>query len=140
MGFHEHKGKRRIMRENKARIEIDTTEFELDGFQSRIESFCHNSRITKKGTADAQLVFEELVKNNIAEFIEHNDDRGLPIVFLIEHYGIFGDVEITITYGGDRYDPIYEGDELSALVIKKIASDIKYSYDGENKLMVVIGR
>ncbi len=112
--------------------------FDHNEYNEKIGAFCEKSCITDAVRKKIELAFEELVCNNIAVFIEHNDDRGLPISVMIEHYGVDDATEMTITYGGDRYDPVYEGDELSSVIAKKIFGSVKYRYDDGNVLVVVI--
>ena len=45
---------------------------------------------------------------------------------------------MSIRYGGDRFDPLEEGDELSSRLIRGIASETKYVYDAGNSLLIVI--
>jgi len=124
------------MDNNNLTLTIYSSCFELDEFNEKIGEFCEVSNVPPTAKRNIELVMEELVRNNIAEFIAHNNDMGLPITVNIEHIGISPDTDMTVIYGGERYDPIYDGDELSAMVIKKLASVIKYSFDDGNRLVL----
>ena len=82
------------------------------------------------------LAFEELVKNNILQFVEHNDDEGLPVTVTVEKYGLFASPQMTITYGGDKYDPVSEGDELSSLISRKLLKTVKHTFSDKNTITV----
>ena len=112
------------------------SDFDQDEYNEKLSEFAGLSEIGEVGARNMELAFEELIKNNIAVFIQHNDDRGLPIEVSVEHVGTVSEVEMTITYGGERYDPIYDGDELSALMAKKLFKSIKYHYDDINRIVI----
>lgn len=38
---------------------------------------------------------------------------------------------MAITYGGDKYDPLADGDELSMRIVKKLAASFGHSYPGK---------
>ena len=122
------------MNRNKLNMQVYMTCFDQNEYNAKIAEFCRESSIDDTVKRNIELAFEELVKNNIAEFIAHNDDRGLPIEVTVEHYGTDSNAEMTIIYGGSRYDPVYDGDELSALLARKLFSSIKYSYNSLNRL------
>lgn len=124
------------MNRNVLQMQIYSCDFDQDKFNAKIAKFCSISHIDSETQGILELALEELVKNNIAAFIEHNDGRGLPIDIIVEHYGIYDGAEMIIRYGGDRYDPIYDGDELSAQLAKKLFGTIKYAYDGTNCVTV----
>ena len=39
-------------------------------------------------------------------------------------------VTLEATYGGKRYDPVSDGDELSSAIVKKCCNDISFKYEG----------
>ncbi len=43
---------------------------------------------------------------------------------------------MTITYGGANYDPFTDGDELSVMIVKKLAAEIKHTYDDKNEIQI----
>ena len=63
---------------------------------------------------------------------------GYPVLVNIEHSEADGSAQMKLTYGGERFDPFAEGDELSALIVKKLASETSYEYEGENRAAVTL--
>ena len=43
---------------------------------------------------------------------------------------------MTMIYGGEKCDPMYEGDELSALISKKLFKSVKHRYSDKNTVIV----
>ena len=64
--------------------------------------------------------------------------EGYPAEAAIEYSEEEGTASMSIRYGGDRFDPLAEGDELSSRLIRGIASETKYVYDAGNSLLIVI--
>ena len=124
------------MNRNILELKIYSCGFDWEEFNRKIAEFCGISHIDSAAQRNMELAMEELVKNNISAFIEHNDERGLPIEITFRHYGVYDGVEMAIRYGGERYDPIYDGDELSALLAKKLFASVKFGYDGTNRITV----
>lgn len=82
-----------------------------------------------------QLAFKELVIQNIVGKLDH-DGCGFPINVGIEYSETDASAEMTITYGGGKYDPFTDGDELSVMIVKKLASSVDYSYEAGNRITV----
>ena len=124
-----------IKRLKQLSLEITSAEFDFIGFNSRIEQFGRDNLVAPKTLRNIELVFEELVMQNIIGFVDHNGD-GLPINVLIEHSETDETAEMTITYGGVNYDPFTDGDELSVMIVKKLASEIRHSFDEKNAVFI----
>ena len=45
---------------------------------------------------------------------------------------------MNFTWGGEEYDPIAGGDDLSSTIVKGLAKDIRYSRDEKNHLEVLL--
>lgn len=120
-----------IKRLRQLSFEVTSKDVDLVGFVSQIDDFGRKNLISAKTVRDMQLCFEELVVQNIVGSSE------LPIKIVIEYSEADGSAQMEIAYGGKRYDPLTEGDELSARIVKKLADDVSYSFDKENKVKVV---
>ena len=116
-------------------LEISSPDFDFIGFNAQIEKFGRDNMIAPKMLRNIELAFEELVVQNIAGFAEHNNE-AFPIQIEIEHSETDETSVMNITYGGERYDPLSEGDELSSVIIKKLAAETKFEHSDKNKLSV----
>ena len=115
--------------------EITSTDFDFIGFIAKIGQFGRDNMVSPKMVNKLELAFEELVMQNIRVNIEKNG-KGLPINIRIEYSETDETAQMEITYGGGKYDPFTDGDELSATMIKKLAADIKTSYTDKNEIVI----
>ncbi len=132
---HPQKEKTRIFikRLRQLTLEVTSADVDLPGFVSQMEEFGRKNLLSAKTVRNMQLCFEELVVQNILPAVEKD---GLPIKIVTEYSEIDGSAVIETVYGGKKYDPLTEGDELSAMIVRKLASDVRYSYDGGNRVAV----
>ena len=124
-----------IKRLRQLTLEIGSYNYDHIGFVSRIDSYGRDNMIPTKIIRNMQLAFEELVSQNIIGKLEHCEN-GLPVIIEAEYSETDGNAEMTIRYGGDRYDPCAEGDELSSMIIKNIASSVIHRYDDGNCMVI----
>ena len=124
-----------IKRLKQLTLEITSLNFDFIGFTAQIEQFGRNNMISPKLLRGLELAFEELVMQNIRGSLEHSES-GLPINIEIEHSETDETAQMKITYGGDRYDPFSDGDELSAMLIKKLAVESRYCYNDRNEVVI----
>ncbi len=114
---------------------IYSANFDYLGFNSQIEQFGRDNMVAPRLLRNLELAFEELVMQNIIGFVEQNDE-GFPINIDIEHSETDEAASMTITYGGANYDPFTDGDELSVMIVKKLAAEIKHSYSDKNEIQI----
>ncbi len=124
-----------IRRLKQLSLDIVSRDFDYIGFLGQIEQFCRDNLIAPKTMRNLELAFEELISQNIMEYLDYNKS-DIPVNVLIEHSEADDSSEMTITYGGEHYDPFTDGDELSARMIKKLASETGYIYDSKNIVRV----
>ena len=127
---------RLTLNKNVLEFEIDTYEIGMEEYIEAIEKYSRLCKVKDKIRRNIELAFEELVKKNILQFIEHNDDEGLPVTVTVERYGLFASPQMTITYGGDKYDPVFEGDELSSLISRKLFRSVKHNFADKNIITI----
>ena len=115
--------------------EDGTPSMEADyvGFVSQIEEFGRKNLLSVRTLRNLQLCFEELAIQNILPNVEAG---GLPINIVIEYSESTDTVSMVITYGGKKFDPFTEGDELSAGIVKKLASEWGHSFADENRIEI----
>lgn len=104
---------------------IENNDFDYIAYISRIELFCKDNMIPDKTAKDLQLIFEEAVKQGIAE-----RGNAFPVNVTLEYSEQDGSVAFETTYGGEKYDPVKDGDELSSKIIKNASSTIEHTYEG----------
>ena len=116
-------------------LEITSADFDFIGFNTQIEQFGRENMVSPKILRNLELAFEELVMQNIIGFIDQNSEV-FPINIGIEHSETDETATMKITYGGANYDPFTDGDELSVMIVKKLASEIKHSFSGKNEIQI----
>ena len=127
------KTRRFIKRLRQLEFEIENSDYDFVGTTSRIEVFSRENMMSPKLMRRAQLAFEEIVSQNLVPFCE--DQEQYPISVLMEYSDTDENMSMDISYKGDRYDPLSEGDELSAELVKKLAKSTKYKYEnGKNSV------
>ena len=60
-----------------------------------------------------------------------------PIVIDAEYSEADGSNSMNFTWGGEEYNPIAGGDDLSSTIVRGLAKDIRYSRDEKNHLSVL---
>lgn len=118
---------------------IDDALFDFDQLNDEIEDMCHKNGISERMNLNTQLAIEEIVHRCVIGFLEHNDGGfGYPIKLTINFSLLEEKASLTITYSGPRFDPFEYGDELSVLLVEKLSAQSAYSYDGMNKVVVIL--
>ena len=125
-----------IKRLKQLEFEITSPDFDFIGFISQIEQFGKDNIIDSRIVRNMQLAFEELVMQNIVGKLGHTS-AGFPINITIEYSETDSSTEMTITYGGERYDPFTDGDELSLMIVKKVTESSRYNYDEAGNCIMI---
>jgi len=135
---HPEKEKTRIFIKRLKQLSLDiyTSDFDFIGFNSRIEQFGRDNLIDPKILRNLELAFEEVVMQNVIPRTE-NDDHVLPLNVLIEHSETDDTAKMNISYGGTNYDPLTDGDELSAMLIRKLAAETSHTFDDKNTVSMI---
>ncbi|MBQ9383451.1 MAG: ATP-binding cassette domain-containing protein [Ruminiclostridium sp.] len=124
-----------IKRLKQLTLEIASSDFDFIGFISKIDRFGRDNLIDARTVRNMQLAFEELVTQNIVGRLDR-EESGFPINISAEYSETDASAVMTISYGGGKYDPFTDGDELSVMIVKKLASEINYARDEKNVLTV----
>ena len=125
---------KRIKRLKQLPLVIESQDFDYIAFNSKIELFGKDNILPDKTVKNAQLIFEELVKQQLTK-------RGnvFPINVIIEYSEADGNVSFEVSYNGDRFDPVNDGDEISSAIVRNASSSIDYTYDeGINRFKSII--
>ena len=119
---------RRFIRKLKVlEIQIDSRDFDFIGAGAEIDRYCLQNEMAPREKYRVRLVIEELVQQIL---LPRLNDAGIHIV--IEHSPQEKSTVVTCTYGGDRFEPDNTENELSLLVLKNAAQELRYEYIPEN--------
>ncbi len=120
-----------IKRLKSISIEIPDPDLDYAGILQKLEVFGREAMVAPSRLRHIILGFEEIVIQNIIIKLRENQE-GFPIQIDIEHAEADDTSIMKIRYGGDKFDPIKDGDKLSALIVEKLSSSIQYSHGQEN--------
>ena len=120
-----------IKRLKQLTFEITSADADFVGFVSQIENFGHKNLLNEKTIRNIQLCFEELAVQNIMPNAE-----TLPISVVIEYSEASGMTEMSMSYGGKSFDPLTDGDPLSAKIVKKMSHKTEFTF-GEKNLVKI---
>ena len=123
-----------IKRLKQIPIRIEDADFDYVSFMSQMEMFCKENSIPDKTISNLTHTFEEIVMENI---IKRRDVFPVDITIEVSEAEDF--VALMASFAGYEYDPMKDGNQISAAIIKKSAESTDYKYeDGVNKVKIVI--
>ena len=123
-----------IKRLKQLPLTIESPDFDYISYSSQIEMFGKDNMLSVKTVHNLMLIFEETVKAGISE-------RGdvFPINVMTEISETDDSVVLEASYGGEKFDPVNDGDEISAAIVKKCTSDIGHKFEnGVNTFRCVV--
>ena len=120
-----------IKRLKSLTITIEDPDPHFPRILQKIGKFGKNAMISAKTLQHIILILEELVIQNILPAIS-KEREAFPIVVDIQYSGTNEETIIEITYGGEEYDVLSQGDELSMMIVKKMVSAIIYEKKDRN--------
>lgn len=112
---------------------INSADFDLYNLNAKIDEFGRKHYLQPKKIKNIELVIEELIVNNI---IHHTTE----ILVQVGYYEVDNTIEISLSYGGDSYNPFDSEDEdaLSMLLVRQMTGDVQHKYDEKNLLVIEI--
>lgn len=120
-----------IKRIKTTSIEINDNYVDFHGIVRQLEMYGKESVLSSSELRHITLTFEEMVMQNILPVLDRRG-QGFPVRVEIEHSETDHRAVMEITYGGNSYDPLTDGDELSVMIVNRICSEIHYSYNENN--------
>lgn len=117
--------------------EIASQDFDLYKINSDIEAFCAKHTIDKSTVNNILLLFEEIV----IQMLMPKKDKNSKILLTLEYAEKKGAFQLIFEYAGPPENPLIDDnpDNLSLLIIKKIAKESSYSIlNGKNQLIITI--
>ena len=120
--------RRFIRRLRVLEFQIDSRDFDFIGAGTQIDRYCLQNDLPPKDKYRVRLVAEELVQQIL---LPRFPTPQMHV--LIEHSEKEKTTAVTVTYGGERFDPRETENELSLLVLQSAAQEIDYQYDPESE-------
>lgn len=102
----------------------------LAGVQAEIESFARKQFMSNRRNMILQLVFEELVYNLL---INRRADI-FPVNMKMLYNETLDECEVKIVYGGEKFNPLEDVDDISVTMLKGIVKTADYEFNGKNIL------
>ena len=82
-----------------------------------------------------QLALEKMIVQTILPHLDE-EGAGYPLEAVIEYAEAEKTVSLSVHYGGEPFDPTAGEDNLSARLIRGVASEVKYGYGEDNVLFI----
>ena len=136
---HPEKEKTRIFIRRLKTLELEVLSPTLDYAEviDKIRKFCRDTMQEASVSRNMMLCFEEIAVQNIIR--KSGKDASIyPVRIEAEYSEADGTNTMNFTWGGEEYDPIAGGDDLSSTIVKGLAKDIRYSRDEKNHLEVLL--
>jgi len=117
--------------------EIRSRDFDLYALNAGIETFGRRHFLPEKKIFNIQLVLEELLIQKLLVRQGNSADITVTVGYSEES----GAVDLTLIYAGGQYNPFVQSakDDLSMIIVCKLASQSDYTFDGgKNKLVLTM--
>ena len=136
---HPEKEKTRIFIRRLKTLELEVLSPTLDYAEviDKIRKFCRDTMQEASVSRNMMLCFEEIAVQNIIR--KSGKDASIyPVRIEAEYSEADCTNTMNFTWGGEEYDPIAGGDDLSSTIVRGIVKDIRYSRDEKNHLEVLL--
>ena len=110
-------------------LKIDSSDFDFIGAGNEIDQYCLRNNIPSRIKYRIRLAFEELTQQMLFPV-----QKNTPVMITIEYSEAESQAIVIACYGGDRYDPSEDKDNLSYSVLKGTAEELSYAYCEEEEL------
>ncbi len=118
-------------------LEIREKDYDFIGVQTEIEGYCRKNLVPYRVMNHIQLAFEEMIQQILVPKMSVPD-----IDCTIEYSADMQKSLLTVEYGGDRFDPTKDADDLSMSVLRSAVSDIDYEWlpeeNRKNRLVMTV--
>lgn len=127
-----------INRSRKLNLEIVNSGYDFLGFTSELDRFARNLQLPERIVRNVQLIFEEVVSQNLVPYSE-----AYYNIYPITITAIYSEAEeclrLQISCSGMQFNPIEDSSDISTLIVEKLSADARYSYvNGTNCIDVVL--
>ncbi|MCR5122437.1 MAG: amino acid ABC transporter ATP-binding protein [Ruminococcus sp.] len=123
-----------IKRLKQLPLTIESADFDFINCSAQLETFARDNMLSDRTIHNLQLVFEEALTQNIAI---RND--VFPISVMAELSETDESIVLKATYGGEKFDPMTDGDEVSAAIVNNASASTEHSFENcRNRFKSVI--
>ena len=123
-----------IKRLKQLPLTVENADFDYISYAAQLENFAKENTLSDRTARSLQLVFEEAVTQNIAMRKD-----VFPINVMAELSETDESIVLEATYGGGKFDPVKDGDEISSALVKSASTMTGHSFEnGMNKFRSVI--
>lgn len=117
------------------KLEITSADTDFEATGGQIREYCKKAMMNPYLSRNMMLVYDEIIMQNLVSRASP-DPEIYPIHLAAEYAEADGSLTVVCKWGGKAYNPIEEGDELSARIVTKLAKDVSYRYDEGNELEI----
>ena len=103
---------------------IENEDFDFIGAGGQIDNYCMQNDIPPRTKYRIRLAFEELTEQQLGDVL-----KKTPIRVAVEYSPTDEQATVTVSYGGERFDPADGGNELSYNVLKTAVDELDYEFD-----------
>ena len=116
---------RRFIRKLKVlEFTVDSPDFDFIGAGSDLDRYCIQNDIPPRTKYRIHLAIEELVQQMLRPVL------GKTTVYVtVEYSPVQEQASVTVTYGGERFDPASGDNALSYRVLQSSVEELSYSYE-----------
>lgn len=116
--------------------EIRSAAFDFYGMNTELLEFCRRQMLPPKKIHNIQLVTEELVMNKL---LQSQPPESVSITLILGCSEESGKVELTLTYGGEPYNPLEQQEEndLAMKIVQKMSKTVEFFCDGVNNQLKI---
>ena len=123
-----------IKRLKQLPLTIENADFDFINCSAQLEIFGRDNSLPDRTIRNLQLVFEEAITQNIAARKD-----VFPISVMAELSETDESIVLEATYGGGKFDPVKDGDEISAAIVNSASAMVGHSFEnGMNKFRSII--
>ena len=108
---------------------VESPDFDFLGADAEIDRYCLQNDVSPKEKYRIRLVLEELVRQILLPRLERPQIHAL-----VEYSAREERAALTVSYGGERFDPKDTDNRLSLATLKGTAEEIVYAYDAGQSL------
>ncbi len=112
-------------------LDISPSATDFAGIVQQLEEYGRKTMLEPARVRRMTLVIEELVTQVIGHLRERDQMKSsmgspeeIPAHLYVERSEIEDNVTVEIRYGGEPFDPLTEGDELSLIIVKHLTSEL----------------
>lgn len=123
-----------IKRLKQLPLVIESKDFDFINYSSQLEQFGRENSMTDKTVRNLMLLFEETITQGIAARSD-----TFPISVMAELSEADDIVVLEAVYGGEKFDPIKDGDKISAAIAENASDSMEHTFEnGVNRFRGVI--